>query len=49
LDIHIRQKIEGKQSKAQHPDKKGKSTETALHEVVLRIETYLSFKQYTYI
>jgi len=46
LDIHIRQKIEGKKSKAPHAYTKGKTTESALHEVVLRIETSLVYKQF---
>lgn len=49
IDAHIRQRLEGtsRLSGGQHAYLKGRSTETALHEVVGVVERSLEFKQYT--
>ncbi|XP_070075512.1 uncharacterized protein [Drosophila takahashii] len=48
IDIHIRENTEKQHlSDAQHAYRKGRSTETALHEVVCHIEKSLHFNQYT--
>ena len=48
IDTHIRQKLEGsaRLSKSQHAYLKGRSTETALHEVVGVVERSLEYKQF---
>ncbi|XP_070140471.1 uncharacterized protein [Drosophila kikkawai] len=46
IDIHIRERTEKNLSNAQHAYRKGRSTETALHEVVRYIEKALLFKNY---
>jgi ribonuclease HI len=47
MDIFIRGQAELNLCRAQHAYLKGKSTETALHEVVRTIEYTLNYKQYT--
>ena len=48
LDIHLRTIMERTPfSKSQHAYLKGKSTETALHEVIGTVERSLQYKQYT--
>ncbi|XP_070068090.1 uncharacterized protein [Drosophila takahashii] len=48
IDIHIRENTEKQHlSNAQLAYRKGRSTETALHEVVCHIEKSLHFNQYT--